>query len=184
MCPLLCHWSPPSSPPNPILAWATSAPAERRRSLTHHRSRTAGVRPVTGAIPPLRRTTSRHNSTSLPINVFPSPIRAALRPNSVRPSVPSPRGHQAPSGELAEHAVSNAGRSSWLLSKLVDPRQPPLLPLSSPPSHPTLLCPKRSPLPMAASPSRVPSSPVVVPSPGGPSLRCHQLEGCQWIFGG
>jgi hypothetical protein len=82
-----------------------------------------------------------------------------FRPQSARPSIPTPCGHQAPSGELVGPTVSNAGRSPWLLSKLADPRQPPLLSLSSPPSHPTSLCPKRSPLPVAPSPSRVPSSP-------------------------
>jgi hypothetical protein len=136
-----------------------------------HRRSAAGVWPITEATLPecnlspepslpfvrLHHAATRHTRLS-----------TCFRPQSARPSVPTPRGHQALSGKLAEPAVSNVGRSTWLLSKLVDPRQLPLLSLSSPPSHSTSLCPKRSPLPMAASPSRVPSSPAVAPPPRRP----------------
>jgi hypothetical protein len=41
-----------------------------------------------------------------------------VRPQSARPSIPTPCGHQAPSGELVGPTLSNASRSPWLLSKL------------------------------------------------------------------
>jgi hypothetical protein len=128
-CPFLCRGNPPTSPPDPILTWATSV----LRSA-------AGVRPITGAIHPLRRTTSCNMSM-------------CFHPQSAQPSLPTLRGHQTPSGKLVGPAASNARRSQWPRSKLTDPCQSPLLSLSPSSSHPPSLRPKRSPLPAAASPS-------------------------------